>query len=111
MKLVVIILSEEYRLQSLLQGFSKYGIKGATILNSKGMLRALEDLDENSFLGSIKAFLDPEQTGKTVLTVIKDDQVELVSKIVKIAVGDLTQPDTGIMFTIPLDYVEGIKSD
>lgn len=111
MKLVVIILSEEERLQNLLQGFVKYGIKGATILSSTGMARALNDDDEYSFLGSIKAFLDPEQTGKTIITVIQDNQVELVSNIVKKTVGDLAQPDTGILFTIPVDYAEGIKSD
>ncbi len=109
MKLVVIILSEEDRLQSLLKGFVKFGIRGATILSSKGMARALEDNDEYTFLGSIKAFLDPEQTGKTVITVVRDEQVELVSNIISKTVGDLNEPDTGIMFTIPIDYVEGIK--
>lgn len=111
MKLVVIILSEEYSLQNLLHEFLKKGIKGATVLNSKGMARVLNDPDETSFFGSLKAFLDPDQTGKTVITLVKDDQVALVSKIIKDTVGDLTQPDTGIMFTIPIDYVEGLKSD
>lgn len=109
MKLVVIVLSEDSRLQGLLQGFVRNGIKGATVISSKGMARALESADEYTFLGSIKAFLDPEQYGSTVFTVIQDNQVELVSNIIKKTVGDLNQPDMGIMFTIPIDYAEGIS--
>ena len=71
----------------------------------------MEDAEDYSFLGSIKAFLDPHQYGSTVFSVIQDNQVELVSKAIKQTVGDLSQPDMGIMFTIPVDYVEGIRFD
>ncbi len=111
MKLVVIVLSEESRVQALLQGFVENGIKGSTIVSSQGVARALEDADDYTFLGSIKAFLDPQQYGSTVFSVIQDNQVELVSKVIKQTVGDLNQPDMGIMFTVPVDYVEGIKFD
>jgi nitrogen regulatory protein PII len=111
MKLVVVVLSEDSRLQALLQGLVENGIKGATIISSQGLARALEDAEDYSFLGSIKAFLDPQQYGSTVFSVIQDNQVELVSKAIKQTVGDLSQPDMGIMFTIPVDYVEGIRFD
>ena len=111
MKLVVVVLSEDSRLQALLQGLVENGIKGATIISSQGLARALEDAEDYSFLGSIKAFLDPQQYGSTVFSVIQDNQVELVSKAIKHTVGDLSQPDMGIMFTIPVDYVEGIRFD
>lgn len=111
MKLVVIVLSEDSRVQALLQSFVENGIKGATIISSQGLARALEDADDYSFIGSIKAFLDPQQYGSTVFSVIQDNQVELISTIIKKTVGDLNQPDTGIMFTIPVDYTEGIRFD
>ena len=57
MKLVVVVLSEDSRLSSA-SGLVENSIK-ATIISSQGLARALEDAEDYSFLGSIKAFLDP----------------------------------------------------
>ena len=44
---------------------------------------------------------------KTILLVLKDDQVEETISVVKRVVGDLKEPNTGIMFTLPINNVEG----
>ena len=54
--------------------------------------------------------LDPEhQESKTIFMVLEDKNVELVSKIVNKATGGLDKPDTGVLFTLPVDYTEGIS--
>ena len=40
--------------------------------------------------------------------VIADDQVALVSRILNEVTGGLDKPDTGILFTTPVSYMEGL---
>ena len=67
------------------------------------------DEEEINFLGSIRRYLsgDENKKSKTILTVIRDDQEETVVRITEEVVGDFSAPDTGIMFTLPLDFVRG----
>ena len=52
--------------------------------------------------------LNPEhKESKTVFMVLKDEEIPLVSEIVNKVVGGLGQPDTGIMFAMPVTYLEG----
>jgi nitrogen regulatory protein PII len=45
---------------------------------------------------------------KTIFVVLKDEQVLLAIDVIKRKVGDLNKPGVGILFTIPVNYVEGI---
>ena len=112
MKLFVLILSRVEKLDDLMTEFAHKDICGATILDSVGMARELygsaHDEEEISFLGSIRGFLNgPRQGSKTIFTVCRDEQVDVIIKAVEKIVGDLSEPDTGIMFTVPLDFVRG----
>ena len=44
----------------------------------------------------------------TILTVVKDEQVEAAVKIIERVVGDLSKPDSAIVFTVPVDFIKGI---
>lgn len=113
MKLFVLILNKVEKLDELMTHFASEGICGATILDSTGMARELygsfHDEEEISFLGSIRSFLNDSsrKNNKTILAVIKDNQLTTIVKIVEEVVSDLSDPDSGIMFTIPLDFVRG----
>lgn len=50
MKLLVFVLDKVENLEPVLNKFEHIGIKGATILESKGMARALESYFDGSFL-------------------------------------------------------------
>lgn len=52
-------------------------------------------------------FFSGDEDNRTILSVIKNNQLDTARKIVYNTVGDLSQPNTGIMFTVPLDFVEG----
>lgn len=110
MKLMIFVLNKVDVLNFLLEDFSKAGIKGATIINSTGMAMTLSRL-ENSFIGgSLRAFFEIDRDdNRTILAVIQDDQVEVVRQVIKDVVGDLSLPNTGILFTVPIDFVEGIR--
>ena len=58
---------------------------------------------------SLRAILDPErEANKTIMTVLKDEQVDVALAAIEETVGDLSRPDTGIVFTVPVDYIKGM---
>ena len=61
LKLLVFVLDKVENLEPVLNKFEHIGIKGATILESKGMARALESYFDGSFLGSLRAVMEPDR--------------------------------------------------
>mgnify|MGYP002636653512 CR=1 FL=1 len=58
----------------------------------------------------MRALIDQNnRTTKTLFLVVEDDQVKKIEKVIESVIGDLSKPDQGILFTIPLDYVSGYK--
>ncbi|SEK77273.1 hypothetical protein [Ruminococcus albus] len=108
MKLMVLILNKTEALEYLLEGLSAAGIGGATIIPSSGMAMTLSKMNSSFLSSSIRSmFSGEEDDNKTIISVIEDDQLDLARRVVYNTVGDLSQPNTGIMFTVPLDFVEG----
>lgn len=107
MKLMVIILNKTDALEYLLEGLSASGIRGATIIDSSGMAETLSKLGSSLISASLRALFSGDEENKTIISVIKNDQLEAARKVVYSTVGDLSQPNTGILFTIPIDFVEG----
>ncbi len=110
MKLMVFVLHKIEVLNFLLEDFSTAGIKGATIINSTGMATALSRVENSLIGGSLRALFEVDRDdNRTILTVIKEEQIETVQKVINEVVGDLSEPNTGILFTVPIDFVEGIR--
>lgn len=110
MKLMVLILNRTERLDALLEGFSTAGISGATIIESSGLAQTLNRMGSSLLTTAIKDILGAaaEDDNRTVLSVIKDEQLDTVRKVVYATVGDLSLPNTGVLFTVPIDFAEGI---
>lgn len=109
MKLLVLILNKVEMLEDILSEFAHADIKGSTILSSTGMAMALSDYGDIPFLGSLRAIIDPERTeNKTVLTVLKEEQVPNAINLIEKILGDLSEPNTGIVFTLSIDFLKGI---
>ena len=109
MQLLVIVLNKVECLEDILEQFADKGILGATVIDSRGMAQSLYDHDELKFIVSLRQLLDPShQENKTIFAVLEEEKISQVSEIVDKATGGLNQPDTGILFTIPVQYIEGI---
>ena len=112
MQALFIVLNQIDYLDDILSKFLEIGVTGATILDSQGMGSAIVHNNDNlPLFGSIKAFMDNSRPyNKTIFTLIDDE--ELVEKAVaatKEIVGDITKPGVGLMFTIPVGKVYGLK--
>lgn len=109
MKLVVIVLNKLDCLDKLLTAFGKNSIPGATILSSRGMAQTLEAHDELRFIGSLRMLMNANyKENRTILMAVPGEKVDTVVELVNKATGGLDQPDSGILFTLPIDRVEGM---
>lgn len=107
-----IVLNQVDYLDDILASFLEIGVTGATILDSQGMGSAIANNDADvPLFGSLKAFLDNSRPyNKTIFTLIESE--ELVEKAVfaaKKVMGDIAQPGVGLMFTLPVGKVYGLR--
>ncbi len=109
-KLVTIILNKTECLDELLETFRDNNMSGATIIDSKGMIQELSDSDDFRIVGSLRElFMPSHKENKTIIMVARDEDIKAISRIVNEATGGLNNPDTGIMFTVSIDYLEGLS--
>ena len=111
MQLVVIVLNKIEVLDKMLKGFGNANIPGATILDSKGMAMELGEIDELRFLGSLRMMLNPaHHESRTIFLVIDEEKIPTISEILNNVTGGLEKPDTGVMFSLPVNYTEGFQT-
>ena len=84
----------------------------ATIIPSKGMANSLLDLNKMRFIESLRVLLDPiHKENYTIFSVIEDEMIPVVSEIVNSVTGGIDKTDSGIIFTVPVGYTEGISGN
>jgi len=110
MKLLILILNKVEKLEEVLEGFLEAGVTGATLIDSVGMGHILSE-EVPIFAGLRFMFAGAKPHNKTIISVIKDEKEEEILHLLKTILGDLYDPGTGIVFTIPLDRVEGLKPE
>lgn len=111
MQLVVIVLNKIEVLDKMLKEFGNANIPGATILDSKGMAMELGEIDELRFLGSLRMMLNPaHHESRTIFLVVDEEKIPTISKILNNVTGGLEKPDTGVMFSLPVNYTEGFQT-
>jgi hypothetical protein len=114
MQLILFVLNNPEKLSKLLAAWETAGIGGVTVLASTG----LGKLRQNALLrddfplipGLDDLFSHEEISSRTLFTVV--DGETLVDKLVELTqqvVGNLDQPDTGILITMPVSRVYGLK--
>lgn len=112
-KLVLfIVLNRVEKLDKLLEELRAAGIGGATVMNSIGMAHELGGLEDSHSVSAFRAFLGMRHSeNRTIFTIIDRRQVMDAREVFDRVVGDVTQPDTGIIFAVPAIFVEGIPAD
>ena len=52
--------------------------------------------------------IDERKDSRTIFMALQDEKIEAAKAVVRGVVGDLSQPDTAVMFTLPVLSVEGV---
>lgn len=107
---MVLVINKYEKLSKLLSELNRAGIKGATVINSTGMAQVLVDNNESdTLLGSLRTLLSPgREDNYTIFTVMDEDKIDTAREVIHNVIGTLDEPGTGILFTMPVSYYEGI---
>lgn len=110
MQVFFLVLNRTECLQSLLQKMLANDVHGATLLESTGMMQVLgQSAEDGPMFGTLRQLFDPtRKSSKTLMIVLEDAQVATVRALVNEVTGGLDKPDTGIMFSIPVLFAEGM---
>lgn len=101
-------------LDDILTSFADHDIHGATILDSKGMVHLwrLTATRARFRFRCDEGILKPErENSNLIIAAVNDDHVENAVKAIEDVIGDLSKPDTGVVFTVPISYVKGLYKD
>lgn len=110
MQLLVLILKKLDQTNELIKALAESGVKGGTILEGTGMAESLVNMEDLPVFGVLRRILSDEEreSSQVMLFVLKDEQIIATREVIKKVIGDLNMPNTGIMFSIPITYVEGL---
>jgi nitrogen regulatory protein P-II 1 len=114
MKLILFVLHDPDKLRDLLDAWKEAGISGATVLFSTGLGRidqASALRDDLPLMPSLEDFLPKvEHLSRTVFSMIDDKTVvEDVVAATQRVVGDLCEPDRGLLMVLPVERVYGLR--
>jgi nitrogen regulatory protein P-II 1 len=111
MRLLVCIITEPRKVDEILQAFLEIGVTGATVVDSYGMGSLLVE-DIPIFAGFRGLLSASGKYNKTIFSVIKETEtVERAVAAIEEVCGDLQTPSTGIVFTVPVDFVQGLQPE
>ena len=109
MQLLIAVINDPQKLDEILAGLLALGVRGATVITSEGMgMRLAGDIPLFARLQTPIARVRPEN--RTIFSVVHEDRVNAVMELVQRVCGDLSDPMTGIAFTVPVDRVVGLAA-
>lgn len=105
----MVILKKVDMVDEIMQKLAEIGVKGGTIVEGTGMAKALVNMEDIPIFGMLRHMLVDEEklVSKLLIFVLKEEQVNKTRETIKKVIGDFSEPNTGIMFSIPIKDVEG----
>jgi nitrogen regulatory protein P-II 1 len=105
--LLIAVVNDADKVDEILSGFLEIGITGATIISSEGMGRLLSH-DIPIFAGLQTLLQGSRPQNRTIFSVITADTADAAFGLLQEVCGSLTNPATGIAFSIPIVRVVGL---
>lgn len=110
MQLLIAVINQEERMEEILSGFLEIGITGATLINTEGMGRLLAS--EVPIFAGLQALAGRTRPrNQTLFSVMDDEKVDAALALLQEVCGDFSRPATGIVVTLPVNRVLGLKPE
>ena len=93
MQLLFLVIKRIELVDEIMRSLAQAGIRGGTVID------LLEELMAE----------DAAQKGKTIFVAVADDQVDVARKAITDVTGDLSQPNAGVLFGVPISFAEGVN--
>lgn len=108
MYLLMAIIDDPNKVVYILEGFLQIGIKGATIVDSIGMAHLMAD--RVPIFSRFAASGVSERYNRMILVLIDNkEEVDGAIEVIQHVVGDLTQPETGLVWVLPVERCVGLN--
>jgi nitrogen regulatory protein PII len=110
--MVVCVINRSNQCPSLLREWTKAGAPGVTIVESSGVKQHERGvLDDIPLFPSLRDLEEADEWHhRTVFTVVPDEEtVDRVVQATEALLGDMCNPDTGILFVVPVSRVIGMN--
>ena len=111
-QLLVLVLDRVEQFPEVLSAWQEAGVPGVTVVESTGLGRLRGVMrDDLPLFPSLRGLLaSHELHHRTLLSVIEDDEaVERVVAATRKIIGDFSGHHTGILFSVPVSWVLGLK--
>lgn len=113
MQAIFLVIKQTELVDSIMSALAETGIRGGTAIDSVGMASSITRMSNNlamvQLLRGILSGEDDSHKSKTIFVIVKDEQVDDVRKAITGVTGDLSKPNAGIMFGLPVSFVDGIS--
>lgn len=108
MRLLIAIINDPRNVVDILDAFLENGIQGATVLESAGMAHLMAD--RVPFFSRFAELGEEEGRNKTIFVVLRSpEEVTHAVKSIEGVIGDLNRSDSGVVFTLPIDFCKGLN--
>lgn len=107
MYLMMAVIDDPDKVIFILDSFYEIGINGSTVIDSIGMAHLVADR-----VPLFARFADlgvKERYNRTIFSVVKDkEQLDAAVGTIEHIVGNLSEPETGVVFALPVEYCRGL---
>jgi hypothetical protein len=112
-ELIVMVIDDADKVGDVLNAWLEAGVSGVTLLDSAGLGHEFTEHSMRSdlpFIPSLESLLRVrEERSRTLLSVVSDGfDVEKLIAATEAVTGSLDEPDTGILFTLPVTRARGL---
>ena len=107
MKLLVLVLNKVELLDDILSYYVEAGVSGATVIDSVGMGRIIATMP--IFAGFRDLMAGNRPSNKMIFAVVDEDLVPALTEGIELIVGNVAEPGTGLIFTVPVDMIKGLS--
>jgi nitrogen regulatory protein PII len=119
MKLVVLITAQVEAGLDIAQAWQDAGAPGVTVLRAHGLHTLQQELRSGSVelprmiasMGAAMAAIidNVEERGEVLLSLVEDEMVDPLIAAANETLGDLSQPNHGILFVLPIERAIGVR--
>ncbi|MBO5448253.1 MAG: hypothetical protein J5994_02885 [Ruminococcus sp.] len=112
MQLLFLVIKRVELVDDIMRSLANAGIKGGTCIDSIGMAKSISGMDNLPMIGVLRSILNGEdaaQKGKTIFVAVSDEQVDAARKAITDVTGDLSAPNAGVLFGVPITFAEGVN--
>ncbi len=114
MYMVMFVLDNPALLDDVLDAWREAGVSGVTITESSGLYRQQRQrpVGARYAFGMPRAAKRMESGNVTLFTIVPDaGTVQVCLRAAEAIIGDLSEPDTGVLAAWPLDVVKGVPPE